>query len=105
MGLPEDAEFVATQGIERKRGRHGVWFIQNLNNPCENEAPVFRQDVSLVALNSEHDAAHNLNFLVPINLASSLFLDYAGVVAPSRHPVVPSPTVGSVAYMNQSIRA
>jgi hypothetical protein len=105
MGFPEDAEFVATQGILGGKGAgHGLWFTQTPSNPGESGAPVFRQDASLVALKlGEHDAAQNLNYLVPINLASSLLLDYAGVVVPSSRPAAPSPTVASVAYTNQSI--
>jgi hypothetical protein len=101
MGFPLQAEFQTTQGpLGGKGGGHGLWFTQMPSNKGESGSPVFSiVNGKVIAIKvGDYDQAHNLSYLIPINLASGVLRDYAGVQVPlasqadsSASPVPASP--------------
>lgn len=85
MGFPLTTEFHTTEGpLGGKGGGHDLWSTQMPSNVGESGAPVFRtSDGTVVALKAgSYDSANNLSYLIPINFASSLLLNYAGMQVP-----------------------
>jgi len=105
MGLPFETEYQATQGpLGGKGGGHGLWFTQMPSNPGESGAPVFTaSDGKVVALKlGDYDMAQSLSYVIPINMASSLLRDYAGIEVPPAESTGTSATPSG--YLNTAVQ-
>jgi S1-C subfamily serine protease len=91
MSFPLDIEFLMTKGnLSGKGAPNGWWYASLASNPGDSGAPVFdAADGKVVALKvGDRDDAKGLSYLIPINLASTLLSDFAGLDVPHEHDLV-----------------
>jgi trypsin-like peptidase len=82
FGFPVDIDLYKTEGkLGGKGGPHGWWFASIDSNRGESGAPVFelltRRVVALKV--GERDDANHISYLIPLNLASTVFRDRTGL--------------------------
>jgi hypothetical protein len=98
MSFPLDIEFLMTKGsVSGKGAPNGWWYSSLASNPGDSGAPVFdASDGQVVAMKvGDRDDAKGLSYVIPINQASSLLNDFAGLQLPHEHELIdtakPSP--------------
>jgi hypothetical protein len=105
MSFPLDIEFLIEKGsVTGKGAPNGWWYTNMASNLGDSGAPVFdATDGRVVAVQvGDRDDARGLSYIIPINQARSLMLDYVGLdlATDGGHRDSPTPTQYSNTEVN-----